>query len=315
MLEVFTPPPDEIAATQPSPEVAEHARQQTGQKIGELLVQPIAEIKLPTESVSVNASHVDTSNLPIANMILDAYEAGQQSAAPSANTLQSQMDEAWNNHESQQKQDRTEAVQLEEELDKNLEESMTDKLTGLKNREALELLVSKVGVEGLTGVALVDLNDFKGANDNFGHRAGDQVLQRFAALAQKRLAGDENMPGSELGQIFRTGGDEFAIAFYGGRKIEDIQQAIFDIEDETSQISFGPEDQPLPDAKRTSWTAGASIGFASSNEFHDLNGGLAIADQDMFARKEANRPEGYVGRGEVNTPTAAEANEVLPDHF
>ncbi|MCA9332328.1 GGDEF domain-containing protein [Candidatus Saccharibacteria bacterium] len=278
-------------------------------QIGSIIFGPTIEIELPTQEQPKigdslpSETPVDKSN--VAQGYLDAMDAGEMSAPTKPEKVQSQIDEAWDNHlgagagtHAEQARAEVEAAysEIETEAEAQIEDSMKDKLTGLKNREALELLVSKTGVEGISGVALVDLNDFKGANDNFGHRRGDEVLQRFAELAQKRLAGDEKMPGSDLGEIFRTGGDEFAIAFYGGRKREDIEQAISDIELGTSQISFGPQDEPLPEAKRTSWTAGASIGFAPSNEFHDLSGGLAIADQDMFARKEASRPEGYVGR-------------------
>lgn len=307
--------------TDPSARIAE-LDPHVARELGGALVKPLVEIELPdgpsTTSNLLPSDKVDTSNVATANMMMDAYEAGMQSQMPTGAAIEQQVNEAWENHtgaNTKQQLDEAEEAnkQADAEMEATIEQSLTDKLTGLKNREALELLITKVGIEGISGVALVDLNDFKGANDNFGHRAGDQVLQRFAALAQKRLSGDENMPGSELGEIFRTGGDEFAIAFYGGRKLEDIQQAITDIEAETSVITFGPEDNPLPDAKRTTWTAGSSIGFAPSNEFSDLSTGLSLADQDMFARKEANRPAGYVGRGEK--PTDTQINESLPDHF
>ncbi len=281
--------------------------EQVGAKLGEQLLGGTIQLELPyPETPNIgdakpSNTSLDTTNVATTNMFMDAVDVGKQTEAASRETIESQQNEAWDNHtgaNAKQQLDEAEerSKQADAEMEATIEESMTDKLTGLKNREALELVISKVGIEGISGLALVDLNDFKGANDNFGHRAGDQVLQRFAALAQKRLSGDENMPGSELGEIFRTGGDEFAIAFYGGRKLEDIQQAITDIEAETSAITFGPEDNPLPEAKRTTWTAGSSIGFAPSNEFSDLSTGLSLADQDMFARKEANRPEGYVGR-------------------
>lgn len=44
---------------------------------------------------------VDNSNLATANMMLDAYEAGQQASLPSADTIRSQINEAWENHDTQ----------------------------------------------------------------------------------------------------------------------------------------------------------------------------------------------------------------------
>ena len=51
-------------------------------------------------------------------------------------------------------------------------------------------------------VAMVDVDNFKQVNDNFGHRVGDQLLQQFSALLSKHF-------GSDL--VGRYGGEEFAI--------------------------------------------------------------------------------------------------------
>jgi diguanylate cyclase (GGDEF)-like protein len=81
----------------------------------------------------------------------------------------------------------------------------TDFLTGLPNRRAVEEYAAKqLGGAIRHGyplwVILADLNKFKMVNDQYGHAAGDEVLQRFAAILKKstrtsdicgRLGGDE----------------------------------------------------------------------------------------------------------------------------
>ena len=67
-----------------------------------------------------------------------------------------------------------------------------DPLTGLLNKSAFEektaaRLRSANGSDGLT-LLMVDLDDFKGINDRFGHPCGDYVLQQTAPKVAKRLS-------------------------------------------------------------------------------------------------------------------------------
>jgi diguanylate cyclase (GGDEF)-like protein len=79
-----------------------------------------------------------------------------------------------------------------------------DSLTGLPNRRAFYQLgvplVTESTWQPLVAV-IIDLDDFKQVNDQYGHAAGDQVLvaiaQRFAEFAGDNL-------------VARLGGDEFA---------------------------------------------------------------------------------------------------------
>jgi len=80
----------------------------------------------------------------------------------------------------------------------------TDRLTGVASRmEAERLLEESVRSEKRFSVLLLDLDDFKGVNDRFGHQAGDLVLKMFA----RRLANSIRPHDS----VCRWGGDEFLI--------------------------------------------------------------------------------------------------------
>jgi diguanylate cyclase (GGDEF)-like protein/PAS domain S-box-containing protein len=80
-----------------------------------------------------------------------------------------------------------------------------DPLTGLPNRVSLQKTLEAALADGEKGsVLLLDVDHFKYINDNFGHRAGDQLIIAIGGLL-KDVVKDENA------QVFRLGGDEFAL--------------------------------------------------------------------------------------------------------
>ncbi len=97
-------------------------------------------------------------------------------------------------------------VQLDEERQLHLERSLHDRLTGLPNRDLLDdRITHALAVARRDGIRhagiFVDLDGFKGVNDQFGHDHGDIVLCEIA----RRLSGAMR----ETDTICRLGGDEF----------------------------------------------------------------------------------------------------------
>jgi diguanylate cyclase (GGDEF)-like protein len=90
---------------------------------------------------------------------------------------------------------------------RQLEElALTDPLTGLPNRRAVEIwanreLSAAKRHEFSVWVVVADLDYFKNVNDTYGHDAGDLVLKRFAEVL-KRNTRESNM-------CARLGGEEF----------------------------------------------------------------------------------------------------------
>jgi diguanylate cyclase (GGDEF)-like protein len=86
-------------------------------------------------------------------------------------------------------------------------EALTDELTGLRNRRALMRDLEDAFAEATTArhmtLASFDLNGFKRYNDNFGHPAGDALLERLGARLASTVAG--------AGAAYRLGGDEFCV--------------------------------------------------------------------------------------------------------
>ncbi len=90
-------------------------------------------------------------------------------------------------------------------------ESITDDLTGLKNRRYFNMLFMeeqrRAHRDGRTlTLMLADVDSFKGYNDCYGHPQGDVVLAQVA----RSIAAALNRPGD---LAFRIGGDEFACLF------------------------------------------------------------------------------------------------------
>jgi diguanylate cyclase (GGDEF)-like protein len=86
--------------------------------------------------------------------------------------------------------------------------SLHDPLTELPNRRALdEQLQRELERYRRHGtplsIALLDLDGFKGVNDRWGHRAGDEVLRRVAHELIRAIR--------SLDRCFRIGGDEFVL--------------------------------------------------------------------------------------------------------
>ena len=103
-------------------------------------------------------------------------------------------------------QDVTERKRLQQELERM---AVHDPLTGLCNRREFEALAgarfADCVAEGRPFSMLwVDIDGFKGVNDRFGHRVGDEVLRGIADVLREAVG--------EHGIAARYGGDELVAA-------------------------------------------------------------------------------------------------------
>ena len=106
---------------------------------------------------------------------------------------------------TERKQDEEKLKQLQALL---LDQSIHDPLTGLYNRRYLEEVLARELIiadrKGRCVSAIMgDLDHFKRVNDEYGHRAGDEVLRTFGALLK------EYSRGSDVD--CRFGGEEFLL--------------------------------------------------------------------------------------------------------
>jgi diguanylate cyclase (GGDEF)-like protein len=88
-------------------------------------------------------------------------------------------------------------------------QAVTDELTGLFNhRRFQEVIATEVErakrFEQVLALLLLDIDDFKKVNDNYGHQQGDLVLQEVARIVRESSR--------EIDEPARYGGEELAVA-------------------------------------------------------------------------------------------------------
>lgn len=100
--------------------------------------------------------------------------------------------------------------------------SSKDALTGLWDRAYTEKAVNEMLSQGVAGALLmIDMDNFKAINDNYGHIAGDKTLTMFADTLRK-YSNDDDV-------LCRIGGDEFVVFIKGIESKSEIGNLATDI--------------------------------------------------------------------------------------
>jgi diguanylate cyclase (GGDEF)-like protein/putative nucleotidyltransferase with HDIG domain len=142
-----------------------------------------------------------------------------------------------------------------------------DKLTGLPNRRAFEMMSASLNRQHCS-IVLIDVNCFKAVNDNFGHNAGDATLVRIAAHLRAAFHDAE--------LTSRLGGDEFLVLSFG-----EIRSLRAQVRRFRQMVVWDPAHEPY---KRLFF--GVSCGIASIPvDAKNIEHAVQIADQRMYAIK------------------------------
>lgn len=96
--------------------------------------------------------------------------------------------------------------------DKLLYMSLTDGLTGVDNRRALEQRLREMFEHSMrlhepVACVMCDIDHFKMVNDTYGHAAGDEVLKQFATILKESAR--------DIDRVGRYGGEEFLLILPG----------------------------------------------------------------------------------------------------
>jgi len=155
------------------------------------------------------------------------------------------------------------------------EQAMTDTLTGLRNRRALELALAQSIVRSIPfGLMHMDLDYFKSVNDTLGHAAGDAVLRHVARVLRGQTR--------DADTVARIGGDEFVVLLPGlvdASVLRSIAERVI------AQV-----DQPtLHDGRecRVSASIGMTVSTAYPQVYPDRM--MADADEALYEAKRAGR--------------------------
>jgi diguanylate cyclase (GGDEF)-like protein len=159
------------------------------------------------------------------------------------------------------------------------DQSIRDPLTGVFNRrymeEALQREIMRASMgQTRVGIIMADIDHFKGFNDTYGHRAGDELLVKLADLFRFELRGSDI--------VCRYGGEEFVLILPAAstegtlRRAEHIRDAV-----KSMRVYF--REQLLPSIT-------LSMGIATYPDHgHDFNDLLQIADSALYRAKEGGR--------------------------
>ncbi|RCK46652.1 diguanylate cyclase [Thalassospira profundimaris] len=164
----------------------------------------------------------------------------------------------------------------------------TDPLTRALNRRGFEIAVSRLreirhlkDKSWVFGLIILDLDYFKDINDTYGHAIGDRVLEKVAETLRQALRDDD--------LVVRLGGEEFAVLLPSataavtkriGERLANMIRAI--------EVPVEKDGDAV--AKVTA-SFGATVGGEGRQRFIELAEAMALADEAMYAAKEAGRDQ------------------------
>ncbi len=148
----------------------------------------------------------------------------------------------------------------------------TDYLTGINNRKSLESYldrkINSITPEKTFSAIIIDLDDFKKINDNYGHNEGDKALQVTAKILSGCLRLNDF--------IARFGGDEFFIV------LDTSKQE--DLEDIVSRIKLRTEKYNETSGKK--YKVSFSMGYAVYDYDRKMDAGEFQKYVDLLMYKE-----------------------------
>lgn len=157
--------------------------------------------------------------------------------------------------------------------------ALTDGLTGLRNRRALDAALARL-THAQTDFAVLhmDLDYFKAVNDTLGHAVGDHVLRDVAGAMRRHTRKDDFLA--------RTGGDEFVILCPGltdELRLGELSQSLIDTISKPQDV----------DGHQVTISASIGIAIRQSHAAPDMPDVLEAADIALYAAKRQGR-ECYV---------------------
>jgi diguanylate cyclase len=157
-------------------------------------------------------------------------------------------------------------------------ESMSDPLTGVKNRRSFDATMLEYTKNSLDQnqplcLVIMDIDHFKKINDSFGHVTGDVVLKWAANLMSEAVRGCD--------LVARYGGEEFALLL----PETNLMGASFLAE----KIRRKMAEQKLRMADKSIGLVTASFGVALYEQNESIESFISRADGALYRAKEAGR--------------------------
>ena len=172
-------------------------------------------------------------------------------------------------------------IELLGELDTALQQARIDSLTRLWNQGTIKQILHRAFHRHLLNlsplsVLMIDADHFKSVNDEYGHSAGDQVLQAVASTLRQSLRPDD--------AIGRYGGEEFLVVL-DNCPLEQATQMARRILSRIRNLNFHEAAPELSISVSIGIASSASRGLENETDLLDL------ADQALYRAKRNGRDQ------------------------
>ncbi len=178
------------------------------------------------------------------------------------------------------KKAQAEAKGLRIELDEIRAESYTDDLSKLKNRKWFDRrIVHEIDVAHQKRspfcLAMLDLDNFKRINDEFGHQSGDRIIRWVGDSLKNNLKGRDTAA--------RYGGEEFSVLM-PETTLSDAKKVLEQIRNQLASVDWTHAKSGRPIGKVT-----ASIGVAELSKKETKDDLIERADKNLYEAKQSGK--------------------------
>ena len=92
-------------------------------------------------------------------------------------------------------------------------DSITDQMTGLRNRRGLDIEYDRLSrrISGCFAAVAIDLDDLKKENTEGGQKAGDYLILQAGKIIERTIRHNSDRGDPDIATLARMGGDEFVI--------------------------------------------------------------------------------------------------------
>lgn len=150
--------------------------------------------------------------------------------------------------------------------------SFYDSVTGSLNRQAFaEGLGLDAARAGFGSVVMLDMDNLKNINDEYGHAAGDRMLRHLVDVLRSKLRAAD--------KLYRWGGDEFLLIFPGADAPHVARRMKAILSESKSLVLTDGTDVPVR----------VSVGSAPYRSAEDLDKAIDAADLAMYADKVSRK--------------------------
>lgn len=208
------------------------------------------------------------------NKTLDLVLRETKNIEKKSKAKKEKLDTIKNDAEDAQK----EIKRLKQELEKSTELIRTDPLTGALNRKGMEETLDKTSqimkrTKKSMCVAVIDIDNFKIINDNFGHHIGDKALVHLTNVVKSTLRPQDHFA--------RYGGEEFVVIL-SETELEHAINVMTRVQRELARNLFEPSTQEK-------MLITFSCGVSQINVGDDCEQAIIKADEAMYLAKRAGK--------------------------